>query len=140
MATRLDRALNVRDAVLAWLLDNGRDEMLSGFRVRGGEVAPFRFIYRTPFSRIPLNGLKPRNFGDAALMQRRGPGNLPYALDVWWAGRKVMSLEWDHDGSLDLASFAKGDWDAQLLDVVDPGAAARPPDDTVDADGLPLNW
>ena len=119
--TRLDRALIVRDAVLAWLLDNGRDEMISGFRVRAGEVAPFRFIYRTPFSRIPLNGLKPRNFGDAALMQQRGPVNLPYALDVWWADRKVMLLEWDHDGSPDLTSFAKGDWDAHLLDVVDPG-------------------
>jgi len=96
--------------------------MISGFRVRGGEVAPFRFIHRTPFSRIPPNGLKPRNYDDAVLLQR-GPVNLSYALDVWLSGRKVMLLEWDHDGSPDLASFAKGDWDAQLIDVVDPGAA-----------------
>lgn len=122
--TRLDRALIVRDAVLGWLRDNGREEVISGFRVRGGEVAGFRFIYRTPFSRVPLNGLKPRNFGEAAILQRRGPVNLPYALDVWWGDRKVMLIEWAHDGSPDLASFTKGQWDSELLAAVAPTGIA----------------
>jgi hypothetical protein len=124
MTTRLDRALIVRDAVLSWLRDNGRDEVISGFRVRVGDASPFSFLHTTPFSGIPRDGPTPRNFGEAALLQRHGPINLPYGLDVMLSGRKVMNLEWGHDGSPDLVSFAKGNWDAQLLDAVAPAVIA----------------
>jgi hypothetical protein len=120
--TRLQRALIVRDAVLAWLRDHGITEIVSGMRVLGGEVAPYRFIHRTPFTELPDN--LNRDYQYAVLLQERGrPVNLPYGLDVCLSGCKVMNLEWDNDGSPDLVSFAKGDWDGQLLDMVAPAIA-----------------
>jgi hypothetical protein len=38
---------------------------------------------------------------------------MPYGLDIW-AHQKVMNLEWDDDGSVELITFKRGEWEAQL--------------------------
>ena len=42
------------------------------------------------------------------------PRHLPYSLDIW-AGKKLLSIEWDDEGQVDLRRFARGDWRAKLL-------------------------
>jgi hypothetical protein len=38
----------------------------------------------------------------------------PYGLDVW-APEKVLSIEWDDEGSVDLVNWRPGTWTSQLL-------------------------
>ena len=39
---------------------------------------------------------------------------LPWALDVWHV-RKVLSLQWDGDGRVEVVSFIRGPWEAKAL-------------------------
>ena len=68
--------------------------------------------YRTPFQRIPQadDALKYR----AAQHSLTIPENLPYGLDVW-APKKVLNIEWDDHGKVELVSFRRGAWELELI-------------------------
>lgn len=126
--TRLDRALNVRDHVIAWLPGNSRAELTGdaantfALRVQRAEVGQYMFMYRTPFSGS-MPPLKFESLHHAALFQSSGAENLPYSLDVWERYskdghqriRKLMNLEWGHNGEARLVGFHSGDWDEALV-------------------------
>jgi hypothetical protein len=122
--SRMFRAQAVRDRIVAWLADKGQIEVISGLRVQRETAGPYTILYRTPFSglaRMATGG----SYDQAALWQANQ--NLQYGLDVWEnfsadgqpRMRKLLNLEWNHDGHAELVSFKAGDWDAALLCALD---------------------
>jgi len=44
--------------------------------------------------------------------------NLPYGVDLYWPGQgKVLNVQWDDDGNLDLVSFHRGEWEQESFGV-----------------------
>ena len=66
--------------------------------------------FRTPFQRLP--GLDDRIKYWAAVLGK-DVSNLPYGLDIW-APRKVLNIEWDDHGRVEVVSYRAGDWEAKL--------------------------
>jgi hypothetical protein len=79
-------------------------------------VDDFEILLRTPFSRLHFRApASSRSYAGALLLQRRGPLTLPWGIDIWLSGHKVMNLEWGDAGRVDLVSFRGGDWEQRLL-------------------------
>lgn len=45
-------------------------------------------------------------------------------LDVWFDGRKTMSVHWDHDGPVEVVAFKPGEWEDSITQTL--GGAAAP--------------
>lgn len=115
--TKLTRATELRDIALQLLASAGT--WVESRRQDGTPVRCLEFrrdgitiIYRTPFQKVfsePSDSLKYR----AALLGLDCKTNLPYGLDIW-SGRKVMNIEWDDRGRVDLVSFKRGPWEQHL--------------------------
>ncbi len=58
-------------------------------------------------------GVTPRSYSPAQARQRADPV-LPWGLDVWH-GRKVLSLQWDDAGRVEVVSFNRGPWEDEAL-------------------------
>jgi len=50
-----------------------------------------------------------------ALERQHTTSDLPYGLDVWHAGVKVLSLLWADGGGFKVISFRRGGWEAEAL-------------------------
>jgi hypothetical protein len=83
-------------------------------KVLCARLGDIRMMYRTPFQQMPEIRLTDSERYRLAANGIEMPRQLPYGLDVW-VTRKVMNLEWDHQGNPDLVSFKPGDWEADLL-------------------------
>ena len=45
----------------------------------------------------------------------RGPiDTLPYGLDVWFRGEKVLAVEWAEADELEIITYKRGEWEAAL--------------------------
>jgi hypothetical protein len=38
----------------------------------------------------------------------------PSGLSIWSGGKKVLNIEWDVDGKIEVVSFKRGDWERKL--------------------------
>lgn len=47
-----------------------------------------------------------------------------FMLDVWFDGRKTMSVHWDHDGPVEVVAFKPGEWEDSITQTL--GGAAAP--------------
>jgi len=109
--SRITEAIAIRDRVVPFVQSNGIVENVgSGVSVVIATIGELRFSLRTPFTRLPL--FCPASYTDAIVLQRTRV-NLPYGLDIW-CGKKVFSLQWDHDGTIDLMSFRRGPWEQKI--------------------------
>jgi hypothetical protein len=43
-----------------------------------------------------------------------GEQNLPYGLDIWFAHKKVLNVEWNDEGLIEIISYRPGEWEDQL--------------------------
>jgi hypothetical protein len=79
-------------------------------------VGPFRFSHRTPFNKLPGGTY------DSALAEQTKL-NLAYGLDIWFSGErhKVMNIEWEDGGRVDLVSFKRGTWEDLFLAMCSQG-------------------
>lgn len=117
--TRRERAIIIRDAILAWLPGRSSVQELGGVRWAVAAVGRFGISYRTPFT--PMPAPPPDTFEGAALLQQRGgKTNLGYGMDVHAPGGKLMNIEWEPDGRVELVGFRGGDWEAELLALLKP--------------------
>lgn len=111
--SRIERAAQLHDAAVSLLRANGVLRRYPGIPVTilTASVAGLSLALRPPISRSPQadEGLRymPALVGRANI-------DLPHGLDVW-AGPKVLSLEWDHDGRIEVRSFRRGPWEDLLL-------------------------
>lgn len=122
---RLQYALLIRDAAVRLIGVHGRWKQFERPKIRllEAEIGSLRFFYRTPFS-----GKLPEPSADLkylAALRGKPVGSLPYGLDIWCgAAGKVLNLEWEFNGELCLASFRRGDWEAEIFRLADGLQAA----------------
>src|ERR1700722_18870255 len=69
-----------------------------------------QIAYRTPFQKLPDPG-QATHYKRAQL---NGKPNLPYGLDIWFDGKKVLNVEWGDDTRFDIVSYKPGPWEQAL--------------------------
>jgi hypothetical protein len=47
----------------------------------------------------------------------KGKENLPYGLDIWNKGKKVLNIEWRDGGEIEVISYLPGEWEWLLRPV-----------------------
>ncbi len=122
---RTARALAIRDHLLPLIRVQGAMKEIggSGVRMVTWEAEPFGFALRSPFTPWPPGAPSPGSYGAAQAKQRANPV-LPWRLDVWHE-RKVLSLQWDYAGRVEVISFSRGPWEDEVL-ALGPGAGLDP--------------
>ena len=105
-SSRLKHALETRDAALTLLRAKGE------WMARGD--IPFLMLMepgltlalRTPFQRMPKQTERAKYM--RALKGERT--SLPYGLEVW-APKRVLDIEWDDAGPVELIGYDPGEWE-----------------------------
>jgi hypothetical protein len=110
-----DRALAIRDHLLPLVRDRGTLEcQRDAVRLIALQQGPWLFKHWTPF-----NDLSPEQASSPgyrhALARQRTRLELPYGLEVWRGGAKVLSVLWADDGPSEVASFVRGSWEEEAL-------------------------
>ena len=107
--SRLTHALETRDAALVLL-------RLKGEWMARGDI-PFLMLMapgltlalRTPFQRLPRETERAKYM--RALEGERT--SLPYSLEVW-APKRVLDIEWDDAGTVELIGYDPGEWESRI--------------------------
>ena len=109
LSSRLKHALETRDAALTLLRAKGE------WMARGD--IPFLMLMelgltlalRTPFQPLP-KGTERAKYMRAL---EGGRTILPYGLEVW-APKKVLDVEWDDTGTVELIGYDPGEWEWRI--------------------------
>jgi len=108
-----ERATVIRDHAIALVKSRGRFEpLIEGLNILVGTIDGFTIAYRTPFQQRHL-------ISDGEKYQRAQSGTLveaDFALDIHHAG-KVLNIEWNEAGEIDIRSFKRGEWEGRLLSI-----------------------
>ena len=106
---------NLRDAALAAMRKPGIAswQRVGGARLLVGECGLLRIAFRTPFQ-VAADMPARRTYERALVVQESGM--LSYGLDIW-SGRKVLSVQWEDDGTFKMISYSPGKWERQLETV-----------------------
>src|ERR1043165_1137272 len=97
---RLTRAMALRDGAVDVVKRLGTWESVAPTKVLIARIGSLQIVYRTPFQR--LHAVADRMKYNAAILGSKG--NLPYGLEVW-APKKVLGIEWDNQGNVELFNF-----------------------------------
>lgn len=113
-AARHARLLHIRRSALLVLgrLGTFSTDGSSRFEYKGATLS---ISHRTPFS-VPFPAASERDKYISAVLGIACPVDLPYGLDVW-APRKVLNVEWDGAGRVQLIGYKPGPWEDELRDL-----------------------
>ncbi len=111
---KLARAAKLRDAAIAIVRRYGTWETdgSGALKIMGARIDRIQIIYRTPFQSLPDDQSRQKYL--AALHGIPLRRNLPYGLDIW-TPKKVLNIEWDDRGRIQLVSFRPGQWETELI-------------------------
>ena len=110
-----DRALAIRDHLLPLVRDRGMLECQRGIvRVIALQLGPWLFNHWTPFNDLSPEQASSPGYRHALERQHTRP-DLPYGLEVWRGGAKVLSVLWADNGSFEVDSFVRGSWEDEAL-------------------------
>lgn len=111
-------ALAIRDRILPLVHAHGLLEDLDAkdgtLRLTVLARAPWRFTHWTPFNALAPTEAASPSYRHALERQRARP-DLPYGLDVWHDGAKVLSVLWADDGTVSVVAFVRGAWEESAL-------------------------
>lgn len=100
---KLQRARRLRDLAVELMAHGGKlvpakrlDQTIEVMAYEGERIA---ILYNTP--RVDLR------FPDAP--DHVNPKS--FMVDVWYDNKKRLSIQWDHDGELDILTYKSGDWE-----------------------------
>jgi hypothetical protein len=114
---RMLRALELRAVALNLVRAHGRWESAKNLvdcKFLFAEMGGFKILHSTPFMRLP----EPPDWFKYGRALAGRPAMLPYGLNIWAdGGGKVLFLEWDDKGPVNLVSFRRGEWEAALLSL-----------------------
>jgi hypothetical protein len=111
VASNDDRVLAIRDRLLPRVRQDGRLEVQRDLvRLITLEQPLWVIHHWTPF-----NDLQPKDASSPgyrrALERQHASLDLPYGLDVWHSGTKVLDVLWADDGRFEIACFVRGPWE-----------------------------
>jgi hypothetical protein len=113
-ATKLARIEGLRAGALRVVEEMGSwTQVKMGDRdcaLKGAEIGDVKILLRTPFQPLPPLSQSMR-YQYAVL---GGQENLPYGLDIWFARKKVLNVEWNDEGLIQIGSYRPGEWEGQL--------------------------
>ncbi len=108
-------ALAIRDHLLPLIRARGEIERQhDAVRVVAWRPGEWGLEHWTPFRDLQPGEAASPGYRHALTRQHRGP-DLPYGLDVWLSGTRVLSMLWADDGSFSVATFSRGPWEAEAL-------------------------
>jgi hypothetical protein len=109
-----DRAVAIRDHILPLLREHGTVQVQRDtVRLTELRMGDWAFRHWTPFNELGRGEASSPGYRHAIERQRTQP-TLPYGLDVWYK-TKVLSMLWAEDGSVEVVSFVRGQWEDQAL-------------------------
>jgi hypothetical protein len=74
----------------------------------------WRFTHWTPFNALGHTEASSPGYRHALERQHTRP-DLPYGLDIWHEGTKVLSLLWADEGSFEVVELVRGNWEQAAL-------------------------
>ena len=108
-------ALAIRDHLLPLVRERGSLEIQrDAVRVIALRVGEWVLEHWTPFNDLSSGEASSPGYRHALQRQHTKP-DLPYGLDVWRAGTRVLSVLWADDGAFEVIDFARGDWEAEAM-------------------------
>ena len=79
------------------------------------DLPPWAFEHWTPFSELASDEASSPGYRHAVERQRP-TADLPYGLNVWHGGTKVLAVLWSEDsGAFEVTCFARGAWEDEAL-------------------------
>jgi len=110
-----DGALAIRDHLLHLIRDRGMLEcQRDAVRLITLQLDPWLLKHWTPFNELSPEQAASPGYRHALARQRTRP-ELPYGLEVWRGGAKVLCVLWAEDGSYAVDSFVRGSWEGDAL-------------------------
>jgi hypothetical protein len=110
-----DRALAIRDHLVPLVRDSGSLEVQrDSVRLISLQMGPWTLTHWTPFNELASEEASSPGYRHALERQQVAPG-LPYGIEVWHQGAKVLSILWAEDGASEVISFARGPWEDEAL-------------------------
>ena len=108
-------ALAIRDHLLPLVRERGTLEVQRGaVRLIALRTGTWTVEHWTPFNDLAPGEASSPGYRHPLERQRTRP-DLPYGLDVWHIGAKVLSILWADDGAFEVIHFARGPWEAEAL-------------------------
>jgi hypothetical protein len=115
IASSDDGALAIRDHLLHLIRDRGLLEcQRDAVRLITLQLDPWLLKHWTPFNDLSPEQAASPGYRHALARQRTRP-ELPYGLEVWCDGRKVLCVLWAQDGCFEVDSFVRGSWESEAL-------------------------
>jgi hypothetical protein len=115
IASSDDGALAIRDHLLHLIRDRGLLEcQRDAVRLITLQLDPWLLKHWTPFNDLSPEQAASPGYRHALARQRTRP-ELPYGLEVWCDGRKVLCVLWAQDGCFEVDSFVRGSWESDAL-------------------------
>ena len=115
--TDSSRAIAIRDHVLPLLRQHGTVEVQRD-AVRLTELRIRAWVFRiwTPFNELGREEASSPGYRHA-IERQRSQKSLPYGLDIWEDSARVFRILWSDDGTVDVASFVRGQWEDAVLQL-----------------------
>ncbi len=113
MVKRTDSALELRDSGLVILRAEGTFKVLGWTPILEWQKDGMSMSYRAPFLDLPPT---PEHLRFMAAIAAKRVKNLSHGLDIWDReyGGKVLNIEWNDEGDVELVSFRRGPWEVRL--------------------------
>jgi len=110
-----DPALAIRDHLLLLVRERGTLEIQrDAVRVIALRIDGWIFEHWTPFSDLSPGEASSPGYRHALQKQHTAP-DLPYGLNVWHGGAKVLSVLWTDNGASEVFDFIRGGWELEAL-------------------------
>ncbi|MDI3309358.1 MAG: hypothetical protein QJR07_19975 [Acetobacteraceae bacterium] len=108
-------ALAIRDHLLPVVRERGTLEVQrDAVRLIALRTDGWVFEHWTPFNDLMPGEASSPGYRHA-LHRQHTASDLPYGLDVWHAGAKVLSMLWADDGAFEVIDFVRGGWEVEAL-------------------------
>jgi hypothetical protein len=108
-------ALMIRDHLLPLVREHGTLEIQrDAVRLIALRMEAWAIEHWTPFNELSRGEASSPGYRHA-LERQHTTSDLPYGLNVWHAGTKVLSVLWAEDGAFKVVDFARGSWEHEAL-------------------------
>ena len=109
-----DRALAIRDHLVPLVRDGSLEVQRGSVWLTTLRVGPWALRHWTPFNDLASGEASSPGYRHALERQHTRP-DLPYGLEVWRDGAKVLGILWSDDGTSEVVSFVHGHWEDEAL-------------------------